>query len=491
MNATDLPELDRQPPLTVALIGGSGDLARKKIVPALFGLFCQDFLPHDFHIVGFSRSPYSDDEFREHLRAHLTCRYTPEHDCPDRIDAFLQHCHYCAGAYDSPDAFLDLYQTMRSQEGEERANRLFYMAIPPFLFVDVARSIGNAGLVLCSNEGDRWSRVVIEKPFGNDRETSDELVASMAQIFTEEQTFRIDHYLGKEVIQNLMVLRFANRLFEPVWNREHIQSVEIDFRENIGTEGRAGYFDKYGIVRDVVQNHLLEILALTAIDRPRRFEAQPLLDEKVAVLRAIKPLGLDDIALGQYGEGAGHEAYRDEEGVPEGSRTPTYAMAVLKIDNDRWRDVPFVLSAGKGLESKKTEIRIRFRPLESNLFGAVQPELEPNELVIRVQPDEAITYRLTNKLPGSKLQLTETALNLRYQEAFRETVPEAYESLLLDVLRGDKSLFIRADELRAAWDIFTPLLHTIDAEATKPHPYPFGSEGPNAAQELLAKNSIE
>lgn len=489
-----LPGLDLEAPLTIALVGGSGDLARKKIAPAIFSLYCQGYLPERFQVIGFSRTPYSDEEYREKLRQHLTCRYTPDADCPRRMDEFLEHCYYCPGAYDDSEAFLSLYQVMRSLEGEATANRLYYMAIPPFLFVDVARAIGNAGLVLCSNEGTRWSRAVIEKPFGRDRASSDELVESMAQIFTEEQTYRIDHYLGKEVIQNLLVLRFANRLFEPVWNNAHVQSVEIDFREDIGAEGRAGYFDRYGIVRDVVQNHLLEAMALTAMERPRRFEAQPLLDEKVRVLRAVRPVTLDDTVVGQYTatnrDGRRHEAYREEDGLEPDTRTPTYAMTVLHVDNERWRGVPFILSAGKGLESRKTEIRVNFRPLDSNLFESLKPQLRPNVLTIRVQPGESITYAITNKRPGNRMELVESGLDLQYHEAFDETVPEAYESLLLEVLRGDKGLFIRADELRAAWDIFTPVLHELEEKGIEPEPYEFGSQGPQAAESLAARYGL-
>lgn len=468
-------------PLTIIVIGATGDLARKKIIPALFSLYSQDLLPPQFQVVGFSRREMTDEAFREMVARHLTCRYTPGANCAEYIRRFLSRCFFVAGQYGDRESFLSLYERVRSEEGLGRANRVYYMAIPPFLFLDVAHAIAGAGLVSC-DEGPGWSRAVIEKPFGHDRPSSDELVDSMKQVFREEQTFRIDHYLGKEVIQNLLALRFANAIFEPIWDRNAIESVRISWKEDAGAEGRGGYFDSYGIIRDVMQNHLLQIMALVAMEEPISMDAQRVRDEKVKVLRCVPPVGLDDLVLGQFasGESGGqpYGAYRDEPDVPDDSRTPTYAQAVLHINNRRWDGVPFIITAGKALAQRHTLIEINFRPAAGNLFISQYQTLPANQLVIRVQPDEAIFFRILNKTPGLGMKLVETELNLRYKAAFDAVIPDAYESLLLDVLRGDKSLFIRADELEAAWDIWTPVLHEIDEKKIEPRLYPFGSEGP-------------
>ncbi len=473
-----------QEDLSIVVVGASGDLARKKILPALFALYCQGYLPATFQIFGFARSDLSDAAFRQSVADHLTCRYVPGESCRDRMDAFLARCHYCRGSYASPDAYLDLFQRMQALEASKATNRLFYLAIPPSIFLDVARAVGDAGLVQCGT-GSPWSRVVIEKPFGRDRDSSDVLTRELAKVFTEDQTYRIDHYLGKDVVQNLMVLRFANSVFEPVWNRRHVEAVTINWQEDVGLEGRAGYFDHYGIIRDVVQNHMLQILALIAMERPLSTLARDVRDEKVRVLKAIPPLGLNDCVVGQYtaGQGAhaGHPGYREEAGISGESRTPTFACARLRIENDRWRGVPFTIRAGKALACRCNEVRIRFRPAEGDTFRGLAANLPRNELVIRVQPDPAIYFNIVNKHPGLDPSLVESRLDLVYEEAFQAEIPDAYECLLLDVMQGDKSLFIRADELAAAWDVFTPVLHALEETDVEPRPYAFGSDGPEGA----------
>jgi len=483
-----------QGPLSVVVIGASGDLARKKIFPALFALYCQGLLPDAFHIFGFSRTRYSDAAFREVLAAHLTCRYAPGASCEVLMQAFLERCYYVDGQYGDRDAYLELYSRMREVESSREVNRLYYLSIPPSIFLDVAHALGGAGLVQCGISSP-WSRVVIEKPFGSDRASSDELVKGMSHVFREAQTFRIDHYLGKEVIQNLMVLRFANLVFEPLWNKDYIESVQICWKENLSVEGRAGYFNDYGIIRDVMQNHLLEILALTAMEPCSQFDAGHICNEKIRVLRSIRPLTLEQISVGQYtGAKVGDteiSGYLDEKDVPSDSRTPTYAAAALEIDNDRWRGVPFMIVAGKGLDSRKTEIRIRFRPVAESMFAGFMKGAGPNELVIRVQPDEGIHLRVLAKVPGNPLRLKQTELDLQYHRVFDELIPDAYESLILDALRGDKSLFIRKDELAAAWDIFTPVLHAWDAAGEKPEPYPFGSVATEGARQLAMRYGVD
>ncbi len=471
--------------LSIIIAGASGDLARKKLLPALFALYCQNLLPEHFRVFGFARSRFTREEFRQHTARHLTCRYAPGDHCAERMREFLARCFYVRGRYDSAGSFLDLFQTMQKAETTREPNRLFYLAIPPSLYLGAARAIGAAGLVNCSRARP-WSRVVLEKPFGEDRASSDLLAREMAQVFSEHQTYRIDHYLGKELVQNLMVLRFANRVFEPLWNRSHIASARITWKEDAGVEKRGGYFDQYGIIRDVIQNHLTQILALAAMEQPQGPGANHIREAKIRVLRAIPPLEKEDAVLGQYQRGNGRPAYTEEESVPRGSLTPTFAAAVLRVGTDRWRGVPFIISAGKALDTRENQLVLRFREVPGSFFGGSK-RLPPNELVIQVQPDEAIRLKIISKVPGLRLDWAEEQLNLRYSEAFPRNIPDAYERLLLDVIQGDKSLFPGADELAAAWDIFTPLLRQIEAEKTRPLPYPFGSPGP-AIRSLIRKS---
>jgi glucose-6-phosphate 1-dehydrogenase len=452
------------------IVGASGDLARTKIIPALFALYGQGYLPEDFRVFGFGRTLYDTPAFREKLSESLACRLVFKGECEALKASFLARCHYFSGAYDTADSFLDLCQFMRAQEGDAPVNRLFYMAIPPEVFLPVARSLAAAGLIVC-DEKQGWSRVVVEKPFGRDRESSDQLVAELGRVFVEDQTYRIDHYLGKELVQNLMALRFANRVFEPLWSRDHIQSVHVVWKENASLAGRAGYFDRTGIIRDVVQNHLLQIIALVGMEPPAQLKSTAIRDAKVALLRAIQPVALEDMVVGQY------DTYRKEQGVPPDSRTPTYAAMVLRIRNSRWQGVPFFVEAGKGVDERVSEVRIRFRPGASALFGA--PGILPaNELVIRIQPDEAINLRIMNKTPGLAWDIQPSDLRLLYRDQYRQDIPEAYERLLLDVMLGDRGLFIRADELAAAWDIVTPALHGMERRGIGPERYAFGSAGP-------------
>lgn len=473
--------------LSIVVIGASGDLAHKKVLPALFALHSQGFLPPNFRLVGFARSEMDDESFREHLSSSLTSRHLPLTGVAAKTGEFLQRCHYVAGDYGDADAYLRIYERLREFEEGREVNRLYYMAIPPFLFLDVARAIAAAGLVNCGSKQGGWSRVVIEKPFGRDRASSDELAQGMALVFNEDQTYRIDHYLGKEVIQNLLVLRFANRVFWPFWERTHAASVHISFAEDFGVEGRGGYFDQYGIVRDVMQNHLLQILALLAMEQPERFDAHSTRDEKVRLLRTVVPPSAQDFVLGQYAAGASPDgsprrAYREEEKVPADSRTPTYAALRLRVENERWRGVPLLLTAGKGLHERATRIVITLRPAAGDLFSGLRADIGPNRLEVRVQPDESILLHIATKVPGFELALAERALDMHYSTAFPQVLPEAYETLLLDAVRGDKSLFIRRDELDAAWDIFTPALHEIERTGLMPEFYAFGSEGPQAAR---------
>lgn len=458
--------------VSIVVIGASGNLARKKIFPALFSLYCQGFLPEQFNIFGFSRSKYADDDFRKLLTGNLACRYTPgKKDCAEKMDEFLSRCYYVAGEYSETDSYLDLYQIMQEHEDSNFTNRMFYLAVPSSVFADVVKAIGDSGLVSCTDDSP-WTRVVVEKPFGRDRESSDRLTAELAQVFTESQTYRIDHYLGKEVIQNLLVLRFANIVFEPVWNNRFIKRVEIDWKEDIGVEGRGGYFDQYGIIRDIMQNHLAQIVALVGMEQPAKMLSSNIMTEKVKVLRSMSVLRAEDFVLGQY------RGYCDDESVPDGSLTPTFASVTLNINNERWKGVPFIMSAGKGLNSRMTEIRVKFRDVPGCSFCESGECPAANELVIRVQPDESIVLKVNTKVPGIGVRMESKNLDLRYNAVFDNVIPEAYESLLYDVIRGDKNLFIGSHELEAAWDVFTPALKSIDADKLRPVQYDFGGSGP-------------
>ena len=488
-----MPEKSSNRPLSIVVIGASGDLALRKIFPSLFALFCQGRLPKPLHIMGYARSAMSADAFRERINPHLTCSYGPCDECPEKRAQFLECVDYVQGQYDSPEDCRRLDAALRELEGDQGANRMFYLSIPPFIFLEVARALAKAGLAN-QDETEGWVRVVIEKPFGSDRASSDELTQGLAEVFTESQTYRIDHYLGKEVIQNLMVLRFANLIFDPIWNRTHVKDVRISWMEDLSLEGRAGYFDGYGIIRDVMQNHLLQMLALVAMEQPVGIDAKHVRDEKVKVLQCIRPLPLEDMVVGQYEagtlHGVAHAGYLAEEGVPSGSITPTFGAAVLHVRNRRWDGVPFLLRAGKGLNARMTEIRIRFHAVPGNIFAGAARHLPPNELVIRIQPDAGIAFRIVNKVPGLKIMLDESHLDLKYASSFTDKIPDAYECLLLDVIEGDRGLFIRSDELEAAWDIFTPALHALERERVRPQPYPFGSTGPESAFALAARYGV-
>ena len=485
-------EVEEERALSVVVVGASGDLSVRKIYPALFSLYRRGLLPARTRIVGFARSAMDDAAFRERIAAGLKCGSVDARQCSLEQQRFIGRCTYVQGQYGDVSSMQGLGTHLDAEEGGEEANRLFYLAIPPSVFLPTVQALGGAGLVADANVGP-WTRVVVEKPFGFDRESSDVLTAGIAAVFDESQTFRIDHYLGKDVVQNLMVLRFANTIFEPIWSRKTISHVHVVWKENLDLKGRAGYFDSVGIIRDVVQNHLTQIVALLAMERPEGIDSHSIRNAKVDVLRRIRPLTEDDVVCGQYTagmvRGRAVEGYLEDDAVPADSCTATYAAAVLTVDGDRWRGVPFLVSAGKGLDASKTEIQIHFKSPEPAIYGEHAVD-EPNDLVIRVQPEPSITLKVCNKVPGMGLSLDTQELDLSYWHAYGNATPEAYESLLLDVVRGERSLFIRGDELEAAWDIYTPLLHKLDERRVKPIPYAFGATGPEAVDALALRNGI-
>lgn len=464
--------------LTVVVIGASGHLARTKTYPALFELFTQGLLPHNVVIVGFARSQFDLPTFHGKI--------TPKLDgTPAEVSAFLARCTYFSGGYGDVDSFKALNEFVSEKELAEfptgGSNRVFYFAIPPSLFSDAATSLKQAAM---SQTG--WNRMIVEKPFGKDLQSSDELSKILLSHFDESELYRIDHYLGKEMVQNLFVLRFANQVFEPLWNRNYISNVIITFKEDAGVDGRGGYFDDFGIIRDVMQNHLMQILSLVAMESPVSLDAEDIRDEKVKVLRAMPPLTMDDIVVGQY-EGVAENntiGYTEDPTVPDDSVTPTFAMAVLKVNNPRWAGVPFILKCGKGLNERKAEVRIQFKHLPGSLFG----NTAMNELVLRVQPKEAIYLKMLAKSPGLSEKTVVSELDLSYNHRFSvDKLPDAYERLVLDVVRGDHRLFVRNDELENAWKIFTPILHKLEGDKVAPIKYPRGSRGPDEADAMAEK----
>jgi glucose-6-phosphate 1-dehydrogenase len=457
--------------VSIAVIGASGDLAKKKTFPSLFTLYSLGLLPKETTIFGYARTKMEHEEFHKHATQNFK-------GDESKKKAFSSNLFYVAGSYSSAQDFALLDAQMTKHEAGRAATRVFYFAIPPSIFVDVAKAVKASAM---SQTGE--TRLIIEKPFGRDLESSNVLSTELSALFKEEQIYRIDHYLGKEMVQNLMLLRFANLAFEPLWNRNFIANVLITFKEDIGTEGRGGYFDSFGIIRDVMQNHLMQIFTLVAMEAPVTLNAEDVRDEKVKVLRATTPISTEDVVIGQYTGNVKNKGYKDDAGVPKESVTPTFATAVLHINNSRWKGVPFILKCGKALNERKAEIRIQFHENAASLF----PDAPRNELVMRVQPDEAIYFKLNSKVPGLGNNHVQTELDLTYKQRFDARLPDAYERLIYDVLRGDHNLFVRDDELEAAWKIYTPLLHHLEGNKVKPVEYEFGSRGPQESDVLASK----
>ena len=398
-----------------------------------------------------------------------------------KANAFWKANTYVAGSYDTQRDFEILNQEITNiEEKVSRVrNRLFYLALPPSVFASVTTMIKQT----CMSPAG-WSRVIVEKPFGKDSESSAQLSNHLASLFREDQLYRIDHYLGKEMVQNLMTLRFGNQIFNPTWNRGSIASVIITFKEPFGTQGRGGYFDEFGIIRDILQNHLLQILCLAAMEKPPSTSPDDIRDEKVKVLKSIPAIVMDDVVLGQYvGNPDGKDddsklGYLDDPTVPKDSVTPTYACAVLRINNERWDGVPFILRAGKALNERKAEVRIQYQDVPGDIFNG---RAARNELVLRVQPGEAIYCKVMTKTPGMSFELEETELDLTYNTRYKKArLPDAYERLILDVFVGSQMHFVRTDELAEAWRIFTPLLHAIEHDRPAPSHQPLDT-GPGYA----------
>lgn len=465
---------------TFFVFGASGDLAKKKIYPTLWALYRDQLIPKRTSIVGYARSKLSMEDLTTNITKYIKLKSDSE---KKMFEKFISRNSYIDGSYDKSEDFERLRAHVETLEtGFKTTNRLFYLALPPNVFAPVTKLIKD---VLMAPNG--WSRVIIEKPFGHDFDSSAQLSQHLASLFKEEELYRIDHYLGKEMVQNLMILRFGNRIFNPIWNRDNIASIQISFKEPFGTQGRGGYFDTFGIIRDIMQNHLLQILCLVAMEKPVSSRAEDIRDEKVKVLKCMQSLTLDDVVLGQYigdpnGEGDAKDGYLDDPTVPKGSLTPTFALGQCRINNERWDGVPFFLRCGKALNERKAEIRIQFRDVAGDIFNG---QCKRNELVIRVQPGEAVYVKFMTKAPGISFKLEETELDLTYTSRYKEAIlPDAYERLIMDVFAGSPANFVRSDELSEAWRIFTPLLHSIETQKVAPLPYTYGSRGPKQADDF-------
>jgi len=482
-------------PCAFIILGATGDLTARKLIPALFNLYQMERLPDPFLVVGCGRSAMDDDRFRSKMAEAL--KDSGISDSAKPAD-FLSFLHYRSLQYDDDASFTAFASSLRELEKKAgtSGNRILYLALPPTLYQPAARMIGQAGLASEGRRDNGWVRLVVEKPFGRDLASAVELDRGIHEYFKEHQVFRIDHYLAKETVQNVLMLRFANAIFEPVWNRRYIDSVRISATETLGVEHRAGYYEQAGVIRDMFQNHMMQLLSLTAMEPPSVFEADRVRDEKVKVYRALKYFQTDSIddylVLGQYQSGtiAGQvvPAYRDEAGVSPDSLTPTYAMMKVYLDNWRWQGVPFYLVSGKRLKEKRTEIAIDFKPVPHSMFRNILGEtVIANRLVLGIYPEERIMLTFQTKTPGARMNLRTVTMDFHYHQEPAEQPLEAYEKVLLDCLLGDQILFWRQDGVEACWAFLTPILEGCERcgnRAETLHPYEAGSRGPEAVKNL-------
>lgn len=475
-------------PCTIVIFGASGDLTQRKLMPSLFSLACEGLLPERFNIIGVARSEMSDESFRERIKQGVTehARLKPSKESWSK---FAQRLHYHQASYDDPKGYEQLGQRLGevSQATDGACNCLFYLSTPPVLYPVISQQLGSAGLA--QQTDDFWRRIIIEKPFGKDLASATELNHQLHGVFKEHQVYRIDHYLGKETVQNLLVFRFANAIFEPLWNRNYIDHVQITVAEEVALGSRAGYYDTAGVLRDMFQNHIIQLMTLTAMEPPAEFNATSLRDEKVKVLKAIRPIKPDDVrncvVRAQY------RTYRDEPGVAERSKTPTYAALKLYVDNWRWRNVPFYLRSGKALAKKISEISIQFRHVPHLMFPLEGGKpLPPNVLSLCIQPNEGMNLSFETKVPGSGMQPQSVDMAFRYEQDFgKDSLPDAYERLLLDALQGDAALFTRSDEIELAWQVIDPVLKGLGSKyAPSLQFYEMGAWGPSKADEFLAND---
>jgi glucose-6-phosphate 1-dehydrogenase len=485
------------PPTVVVIFGASGDLTARKLLPAVYNLSHDNLLPADFHLVGFGRKVMADDEFRAAAAAAVKefSRREPEPEVWARVAA---RTAYVAGGYDEPAAYQRLAAQLAELERQlgRDLQRIFYVSTPPSVFAPIIEQLGACGLAAVHRDTPLHSKVIIEKPFGKDLASALALNAAIRGVFAEHQVYRIDHYLGKETVQDLLVQRFANAIFEPLWNRNFIASVQITVAEEVGVGLRGGYYEQSGCLRDMLQNHTMQLLALTAMEPPGSLAPEAIRDEKVKVLNAIQPLVVGpggDVARAQYAAGmvGGRPVpgYLEEEGIAAASATETYAALRLSINNWRWQGVPFYLRSGKRLARRVSEIAVNFRRPPGTLFAGetARFDLAANTLAFQIQPDEGLSLILNTKIPGLETRTQPVKMNFRYATTFGSNTAEAYERLVLDAIIGDGTLFIRGDETEASWRLYTPVLESWRAAGREGmDSYPAGSWGPASADALLA-----
>jgi glucose-6-phosphate 1-dehydrogenase len=485
--------LDQLPPPSSVLVifGGTGNLSKRKLLPALYNLAHDGALPERFGLVGVAMDDLDDDGYRALVREAIE-KFSRRPCDPLVLETFLSTISFVSGGFEDDAAYAALLPRLKALDDRagQALNRVFYLSTAPRFFGPIIEQLGAHGLAHRA-EGD--VRVIIEKPFGTTKQEALALNARVLAVLREEQVYRIDHYLGKETVQNLLALRFANGLFEPIWNRNHIQSVQITAGESVGLEGRAGYYDSSGALRDLVQNHLLQLLCNLAMEPPTTFTADDIRTEKVKVLRAITPIDpdrIEEVAVrGRYGAGTvgGEEVvgYLEEPDVPETSTTETFVALRLEVDTWRWAGVPFYIRTGKRISRKLTEIAVTLRPVPHNAFDGTS--VEPNQIVFSIQPDEHVSIKLAAKVPGSGMNLRPVTMDFSYGTAFLSASPEAYERLVTDALRGDATLFTRADEVEAQWAVMDPILTAWGRSTAAPDEYPAGTAGPKSARRILLR----
>jgi len=488
------PAVELPDPCALVIFGASGDLTRRKLIPALYYLYQNDFLPPAFLILGTARTRMTDDAFRDALRGGTRSAH-PEVFDEETWSAFSQKIFYHPLDYRDPASYRELFKRIEKCETDRTTgrNRIYYLAVPPTLYETIAEQLGESGL---ARQEKGYARIIIEKPFGRDLASARELNAHLHRYFQEDQIFRIDHYLGKETVQNILIFRFMNSIFEPVWNRRYIDHVQITAAETLGVENRAGYYEGAGVLRDMFQNHMMQLLALTTMEPPTYFNADRVRNEKIKIFRSLRPFDLDrlgeTLVLGQYGpgevDGEKLRGYREEPGVADDSIMPTYAAACFFVDNWRWQGVPFYLRSGKRLPRRVTEIAIQFKAIPHLMLRAVTDEsIAPNVLILRIQPDERIMITFQTKKPGFKSCLRPVMMDFSYPDAAGGIALDSYERVLLDGMLGDPMLFVREEGVELTWSLLTPVLEMIEnREMHFPlFSYPAGSSGPAEADSLL------
>jgi glucose-6-phosphate 1-dehydrogenase len=483
-------------PCSVILFGASGDLAKRKVIPAMYDLAQHNSLGDRYAIIGFARTPMTDESFRTTIgEAAKTISEVGPID-PAKWNDFSSNLYYSAGEYGDLNSYAQLAKRLAEIDAEKKlgGNRLFYLSTPPEVYPDIVEQLGRAGLARPTNPNS-WVRIIIEKPFGRDLASARELNKIVLNVFEEKQVYRIDHYLGKDTVQNLLVLRFGNGIFEPLWNRNYVDHVQITAAETLGVERRGGFYETAGALRDMIQSHVLQLTSLTAVEPPASFDATAVRNEKLKVLQSIRPYDLEMVAQsvvrGQYAPGTVNgkrvAGYRDEPGVNPNSRTETFVAMRVLIDNWRWAGVPFYLRTGKRLAKRTTEIVIQFRCAPHIVFR--EREVEPNRLVLNIQPDEGISVSFGAKRPGTEMSIGNVTMNFSYREAFGGTSRSAYATLVNDCLRGDATLFDRGDSVEAAWSLVDPILDVWSAARTGTVPtYASGTWGPKESDQLLERD---